>query len=263
MNTDFIREKTVEDLQRENEMLLAALRERDAQLDDVHAELESMHGDLVENRASLQITAQRLQLATEEAVTLRNELLQWRPGETELSVSERARLHGTGVRRFGFISKVTEMMIVNSEFIPSFLNREQLVRQLEYFEAVRNLNVVMQQVTRLNADVMLILGDSIFRMALMYYGAVRDAANRGAPGARELFRILQQFFRRGRRTDDEPTEEEVFKHIRSLLHKHREGEIVVKNEGDRVIHGKSLVIDDSHLPAKERFRESAEGEINN
>ena len=255
MNSNSVHEQTVEELRKELEKAQASLREketllvdahsqvlcrdamladanalladahvqisdREAQLADAHAEMDSLHSDLSEAHRSLNITGKSLDSASDLALSLRNGLMEWREGEPELSAAERRCLQGSGSRRFGFIAKVTEMMLASPEFIPPYLDRPLLVTTLEQLETVHSLNATIQHTSRLTGDVLLILGDNSFRMALMYYGAVRDASARNIPGARELFRILQQFFRRGCRTSEEPTEDELFSHIKGLIRRY-------------------------------------------
>jgi len=84
----------------------------------------------------------------------------------------------------------------------------------------------------------------------MYYNSVRDAARRNVPGAQELFNILELFFRRGRISDGEPTEPELERDFRALLHGHKDGKIVIENERPHMEGGKHVVVDETH---KDRF----------
>ena len=152
-------------------------------------------------------------------------------------------------------------MSVNEDFIPSFLNEEQFKQNLRDLEIIRNINALLQQTLRLNTDILLILGDEAYRRALSFYGAVRDAARRRVPGASELYRIMQAFFHRGRRPDEEPTEPELERDFHALLHGKKDGEIIIKNEKPHFVGGKHEVVDETHKP-KGAWKATEEGKIN-
>jgi hypothetical protein len=180
--------------------------------------------------------------------------------ESSLSEAERRRLQGSGVRRYGFIDKVSDIALANPEFVPSYLDLEQLKKYLRDIENLRNISVTLQQLSRMNSDLSLIISDEAFRLALMYYNAVRDAARRRVPGAEAIFRVLQLFFRRPRRSSEEPTEPEVERDVKALLHGKKDGKIVIENETPQKKGGKHVVIDETHRD-KMNFRESEGGEI--
>jgi len=235
------------------------LAEKDAQLTDAFSQLDDLHA-LVDEHSLIVTDNDKIADAIQEAETLRDELISWLASGEELSTAERRRLQGSGVRRLGFIVKVHEMMTVNPELTPDFLDRERFGGTATMLLQVRNLTTILQQAARLSNDVLLVLGNEAYRMALIYYGAVREAANRRVPGARELFRILQAFFRRGHRADEEPTEHEVERDLRALLHGKKDGKIVVENERPHLEGGKHVVVDETHK-ARAAWKESEKGRI--
>jgi hypothetical protein len=236
------------------------IAERDAQLADAHAQLDDLHA-LIEEHSLVATDDAKITAALTDAETLRDTIISWLVSGEELTTAERHRMMGSGVRRLGFIVKVLEMMQVNPELAPDFLDREHFEHVVSQLQQSRNLTTVLQQAARLSGDVLLILGNEAYRMALVYYGAVREAANRRVPGARELFRTLQAFFRRGRRDDEEaPTEEEILRDLKALMHHRKDGEISVVNESDKVIKGKHVVVDETHK-AKGAWKETESGEV--
>jgi len=163
-----------------------------------------------------------------------------------LTPSERRRLLGSGVRRYGFIDKVSDVAAVNPEFAPAFFSSADLKEKLREIEILRNISVAIQQMLRINDDVMLQVSDEAFQIALGYYNTVREASRRRQPGALAIFRLLQSFFRRGRRPNDEPTEEEVETDVKALLHGKKDGKIVVENERPQTSGGTHIVVDQTH-----------------
>ena len=181
-------------------------------------------------------------------------------GDIAISPAERRRLLGSGVRRYGFLDKVSDVGLANTDFAPPFLNLATLKELIRHIETLRNISTTLQQLVRMNSDLLLTTGDDAFRMALIYYNAVRDAARLRVPGAQAIFETLRLFFQRSRRTADEPTEIEVERDVKALLHGKKDGKIVIENETPHVKRGKHLVLDDMHRDRVE-FKESEKEEM--
>jgi len=173
-----------------------------------------------------------------------------------LTPIERRRLMGAGMRRYGFIDKLSDV-ITNTKY-----ESNEIKHCLRLLEMVRNLSVILETALRTNNDILLTLGNDAYRMALIIYRQIQIDSREGDAIAQTLFEILRKFFRpMGKRTSEEPTEAEVERDIKALLHGRKDGEIIVKNERDRIIKGKRTVVDETH---KERagFKETESGEIN-
>jgi hypothetical protein len=176
-----------------------------------------------------------------------------------LSDADRRRLLGSGIRRYGFIDKVSDLAIGNPEFVAPYMSEEDLKDLVRQIEILRNISANLQQLLRMVNDELLITGDEAYRIALMYYNSVRDAAKRRVPGAAALLKMLQPFFKSmSRRKKDEPTEQEVERDLKALLHGKKDGEIIVKNEKPTTSSGVHEVIDEvhsGHAAIKETFEE--------
>jgi len=201
-------------------------------------------------------------LALEKLQTLlngANTLLQDNSPDVALSEAERRRLLGSGVRRYGFIDKVSDFAVANPDFIPPYMDEQALKDAIRQIELLRDVSANLQQMLRITNDDLLIVGDEAYRIALMYYNSVKEAANRRVPGAEAIFRILRAFFSRSRRAKDAPTEMEVERDVKALLHGKKDGEIIVKNETPQTTGGVHEVIDDvhkGHTAVKETFTEN-------
>jgi len=66
-----------------------------------------------------------------------------------------------------------------------------------------------------------------------------------SPEAQQVFEILRLFWRRRRSIAEEPTEQELMRDVRDLLHGKKDGEVVVRNESDSDVKGEKVVIDNT------------------
>ncbi|MCL2120413.1 MAG: fibronectin type III domain-containing protein, partial [Planctomycetaceae bacterium] len=163
-----------------------------------------------------------------------------------LSPAERRRLMGSGVRRYGYIDKVSDTAADYPRFWPLADETETMKNIIREIEALRSLLVFFESGSRLVMDRLLTLGDVAFRLANVYYGAVREAARQQLdPDAEAVFQLLRLFWRRARRPSEQPTIPEVERDLRALLRGTKDGEIIVRNESDRVVKGERVVIDNT------------------
>jgi len=88
--------------------------------------------------------------------------------------------------------------------------------------------------------------DTCYREALRIYNTLHEQTKARVPGADPLFQALQDFFRRRRRPGDEPTEKELERDIKRLLHGTADGEIIIQNETPKVSGGVHRVVDNVH-----------------
>jgi hypothetical protein len=77
----------------------------------------------------------------------------------------------------------------------------------------------------------------------------------------ELFRTLQPFFRRPKRSSAEPTEKELERDFHALIHGKKDGKLVIENVKPKLAGGIRKVADEKFTGGAQ-FKESAEGEIN-
>jgi hypothetical protein len=182
---------------------------------------------------------------------------------TVLDTTDRRRLLGSGVRRFGFIEKVAEVSAEFPQFWPAFAEAgDELRERVAEINVLRNLLVWFRYASRIVGDLLLIAGDDAFRIAGSYYATVRDSSRRKVPEARQVFQMLQLLWQNRRRsngTTEEPTEKEIMRNFRALMRGTREGEMFIGNESGCVSKGKRTVIDKTRKKPRNGFKEIETG----
>ena len=115
-------------------------------------------------------------------------------------------------------------------------------------EDLRQLVWVLQQFLQTATDAMFVQADICYREALRIYGSLQEQSRNRVTGARPLFEALRAFFSRRRRdpTEEEPTEMQLERDVKRLIHDKADGEIIIKNETPRASGGVHEVIDDVH-----------------
>ena len=174
--------------------------------------------------------------------------------------AQRRRLLGSGIRRLGFIVKTGEMIQNFPEFKPSFVDEENFENLVTEILETRAITVTLEQQLRIYTDVLLLAGDEAYKLSLMYYASVRDAARRGVPGAQAIFRVLQAFFRRGKRTGEEPTIPELERDVHALLQHRKDGKIVIEGAAKHTTAGELEIVDETAKP-KGAFKETVQGTV--
>ena len=178
-------------------------------------------------------------------------------GNTVLDPTERKRLLGSGVRRYGYIDKISDTAEAWPQFWPSFVldddevGQERLKELLREIEALRNLLIFFENGARAVQDVLLLRGHEAFRLANLYYATVRESARRQIPDAEAVFDLIRLFWKRRRNGNAEPTEREAMRDFQAVLHGHKDGIVAAARESGQVAQGNKAVIDATY-PAKQR-----------
>ena len=181
--------------------------------------------------------------------------------DNNLTALQRRRKVGAGIRNYGFIDKVSDLADANPKFA-QFFEIADLKNCIRNIEMCREIVILLQAFTRMVSNSMMVYSDDAYTMALIYYNLVKEMSRRGDPEAMEIFRALQPFFRRPKRTTAEPTAKELERDLHSLLHGKKDGKIVVESIAPKKTGGVRKVVDDVHK-SKTMVKETAEIEETN
>jgi len=168
---------------------------------------------------------------------------------TVLNTTDRRRLLGSGVRRYGFIEKVLEVSAEYPQFWPAFVKDKHIERFAETvkeIDVLRNLFIWLQFSGRVVQDMLLIAGNDAFRTAGLYYTTARDTALRKIPEAVQVYEKLRLFWQRRRRTTEEPTMDELERNFKSVVHGTKDGTVSAHHESPKLVGGSHKVVDTVH-----------------
>ena len=175
-----------------------------------------------------------------------------------LTAADRRRLVGSGVRNNGFIDKAYDIAIANPQFMPPHFNVGALSKNMKDLEDLRQLVWALQQFLQAAGNALLVHSDSCYRDALRIYSSLKEQTRNRVEGAEPLYKALENYFRKGRRkTDEEPTEKQIEREVRQLLHGKADGEVIIKNERPHLGGGLHEVIDHVHKD-RSAFKETIE-----
>jgi hypothetical protein len=161
----------------------------------------------------------------------------------DLTGRQRLRLYGAGVKNYGFIENAFVIAQKNPSYAPQFLSLENFSDRLNNFKNMRQLVFELQGYLQTAENIALLESDALYRMALRVYGNLQRLNNDRVQGANVLFNALRKFFRRSKWNDGEPTQEELERDFRKVLHGEASGEVMVAIETPKLKAGKRKVID--------------------
>jgi hypothetical protein len=158
-----------------------------------------------ENLVSIQLSAEALQRARAAIDELKAVL---EPVLVSMNADERIRLPKMGDGTEPFVEKTLDYAGRNPEFMPPYMQAEQL--QIDY-QAVKDLNTLyrpLQQLVSQLDDSIMLSGSEAFTASLAYYNSVKLASRLNIGGAKVIFDDLRQRFKdNGKRSSSDTARE--------------------------------------------------------
>lgn len=143
-----------------------------------------------DNRVSAALTAQDVTdiLASVAAISAKLPFL------INLSPQERRELPRMGDKSIGFDDKCRTYMSSHPEFIPGFVDIEEVNKDRELRVQMMRFYAALIALTDEVDDTLRVVSSEAWMADLAYYQAVREAAKRGMAGAETIYNDLQQRF---------------------------------------------------------------------
>lgn len=111
-----------------------------------------------------------------------------------LSPQERREMPKMGDKSIGFDDKCRTYMASNPEFIPGFVNLDEVAKDRELRSQLMRILAELGALTDSLDDTLRVVSSEAWMADLAYYQAVREATRRGRAGAQGIYDDLQQRF---------------------------------------------------------------------
>jgi hypothetical protein len=164
-----------------------------------------------------------------------------------ITVADRNRKKGAGIRRFGFSQAAHNSAMTNQSFLPSYVIQSDFDRKMDCYNYIQQILVHVEQFRRDLADALLYAGNDAYNDSLAYYNSLKEADKQGYTNAEQEYNRLKVFFNKSKSASDQPTKAQLERDIHGLLHGSKEGKIAIENEkAPHLTPDKRVVIDHTH-----------------
>ncbi len=124
------------------------------------------------------------------------------PHLANLNADERIALPKMGDKTLAFVVKGISHMEQNPDFVPKFINIDEIKTDLATVEMFRKFYALLSKMTDLTDDTMLLAGSEAYVAVLAFYNYIKGAAKAKIPGAEQIYKDLQERFpRKGRKKE--------------------------------------------------------------
>jgi len=145
-----------------------------------------------ENRISVKIIAEDKTKIDNAIKVIENTL---KPYLTALTSDERQSLPKAADKTVAFLNKTKEFMESNPDLTPSFIDKQEYIIDLNSTEELHEYYTVLNQVTSMLNDSMMLSASEAYVAALSYYGNAKNAAKMNISGAKEVYEELSKRFK--------------------------------------------------------------------
>ena len=145
-----------------------------------------------ENRISVKMTAEDKTKIDNAIKVIENTL---KPYLTALTSDERQSLPKAADKTVAFLNKTKEFMESNPDLTPSFIDKQEYIIDLNATEELHEYYTVLNQVTSMLNDSMMLSASEAYVAALSYYGNAKNAAKMNISGAKEVYEELSKRFK--------------------------------------------------------------------
>ena len=180
-----------------------------------------------------------------------------------LTGMNRHQKNAIGDIRLGFVHDIARYVQDETQFNPSTgFDPEYYSKLIVQLDMLSQTQTALSSALRLARDISIVTGDMLYGLALLWYRNIQVLSERRVPGAEAIYRQLRTHFRHRRAsTSEEPTEAQVLRDVKAVLHGKKDGEIVVAGHARHTTQGSHTVVDDVHKPMQQNFKETVRGVI--
>jgi hypothetical protein len=111
-----------------------------------------------------------------------------------LTPTERHDLPKMGDKTLSFVEKARDYAHQYPQLCPSYLNLDDFDNDLSDATGLRRMHIAAKQLSDDIDDTVLVAGSEAYQAALIFYNAVKAAAEQDVPGAKEVYNDLKTRF---------------------------------------------------------------------
>ena len=111
-----------------------------------------------------------------------------------LKPAERQAIAKMSDKTVPFVEKVTEYVHSHPEFVPPFMQTEELLIDVKAYNDLIQINREIEQLCTQLDDTVMMSGSEAYLAALAYYNSVKQAAKMNVPNAKSIYKDLKQRF---------------------------------------------------------------------
>ena len=155
-----------------------------------------------QNQISIEIPQTVIDGVLQKLQDCKNDLAPYLQG---LTADERISILKMGDKTVATVQKTKSYVDTNPEFVPAYMDKTEFLKD----EAVvSQLNPIANLAGQLAADVedtVMIAGSEALYSALLYYGQVKEASNKGIPTAKPIYEDLSKRFSKRTKKKEQST----------------------------------------------------------
>lgn len=117
-----------------------------------------------------------------------------------LTSDERETIFKMGDKTVATVQKVEDYTETNPEFAPSYMDQPEFQKDVAVVDGLSPLRNLASQLTADLSDTIMLAGSEALLAAMLYYGSVKEAADKGVATAKPIYEDLsKRFTRKGTR----------------------------------------------------------------
>lgn len=113
-----------------------------------------------------------------------------------LTAEERSTIFKMGDKTVATVQKTKSYINTNPEFIPAYMNSAEFLKDETVVSQLQPVISLASQLLSDAEDTAMLAGSEALQSALLYYGQVKEAHNKGIPTAGPIYEDLSERFKR-------------------------------------------------------------------
>ena len=134
------------------------------------------------------------EVVKEATQLITNSITVLKPWLIALTPTERQTIPKMSDKTFPFVEKTLDYTASSPEFVPAYMNKEDLATDLKAWEQLTGLLRLVHQLGDGLDDSAMQAGATGYSNALNYYNSIKQAAKMNVPGAKAIFEDLRKRF---------------------------------------------------------------------